>query len=76
MDAAPMSTDPSRSGRRSLPWRPEELLYVDGMGCTYTTGATGVLVHLPGRIDVPLTVLKGENRAIIEPKRWRFEHYV
>ncbi len=61
--------------RHSQPWSDHELLYVDGIGCTYSINGDGVVVHLPGRASVALSALKSSRRAIAEPLHWRLENY-
>jgi hypothetical protein len=64
----------SGGARKSKPWTVEELLVVDGLRCTYTIAAEGILVHLPGKRTLPLVVVRAEY-LVLDPKCWRAEDY-
>ena len=61
--------------RRSLPWLSSEYLVIDGIPRIYDLRDGACIVHLPGGVDVSLTILRCTGHAVTEPKRWRVEHY-
>lgn len=64
----------ANGGKHSRPWTVDEYLLVDGIACTYSVCEGGVVVHLPGRVDVALALLR-ESRLVQEPSKWRIEGF-
>lgn len=64
----------SGGARKSRPWADDEYLVIDGLRCTYTITAAGVMVHLPGNKTLPLMLVR-DSFLVWEPKRWRAEDY-
>lgn len=64
----------SGGARKSKPWTDDEYLLIDGMRCTYSITAGGIVVHLPGKRTLPLVVVRAEY-LVLDPKCWRAEDY-
>lgn len=63
-------------GRKSRPWKSDEMIWIDGVCCVYTVDSKGVQVHMPGGNKVALSVLRQSLRGrIVDPKHWRMDSY-